>query len=476
MSTTPIKIKKLKEAGVLIYPATILDAVKDATAKITVNDEQVDNPDYGKSLRELLAEAKEACESGVNGLQLKYSPAVAGVEGQGQEGEEGYIAPVEAAPAKLELLDKDDEVISSMNVDPVLSEVNKRIDDLESDNSTKIANSKTLAEVTVGEGEESVTSLETAVRIVYVDAVAGTPAVGDDPEAEDYVPAVPGVPAHIALVDKDGKELSTVDVSDLVANGFLKSSDYDSTTGQLTLTFAQADGADKDVEIDLAKMLDIDDVLIAEDSQDYLDVVLNGGEQSDAVFSAKVVNLEDTAPAGEEYVNVTERVDGLSTGDYYHADSLGTWSKFVEDMDLDYQFEHNTGEVFIKQMRKATTGLADAANVKAYVDQNAADLAVSAEGDDVYVTAAVDADDNKKINVAAKIVNIADATMGVEAKDAVGEEGDDDYQPAVEAQPKVTGLLDAADAKKYIDDSIESLSMVSLTAEAINEVEYDDVF
>ena len=64
----------------------------------------------------------------------------------------------------------------------------------------------------------------------------------------NYVAANGGVPAHIALVKEDGTELSTVNVSDIIGNGILKTSAYDAATGILTLTFAQASGVDKTVE------------------------------------------------------------------------------------------------------------------------------------------------------------------------------------------------------------------------------------
>lgn len=45
-----IKVKKILEAGKVIYPATILDAVKDS--KSVINNGA--NPNYGKTLREIL--------------------------------------------------------------------------------------------------------------------------------------------------------------------------------------------------------------------------------------------------------------------------------------------------------------------------------------------------------------------------------------------------------------------------------------
>lgn len=161
-----------------------------------------------------------------------------------------------------------------------------------------------------------------------------------------YVAATTTVPAHIALVDKNETELSTVPVQDIIGNGLLKSHYYDSTTGKLTLTFNKADGTTQDTEIDLGKMLDIDDVLIHADSQKYLSVDLSGAEQSQAVFKALIVKLANATTTN--------------------------------------------------------TGLADAYDVKKYVDDVAASLVVTAEGDD-YVSARKDTTDNKKIVVSANV-------------------------------------------------------------------------
>ncbi len=69
MST--IQIKKIKVAGSPIYPATIIDAVKDATAKITVNGAEQDNPNYGKTIREILASDKATLNASIDAVSDK---------------------------------------------------------------------------------------------------------------------------------------------------------------------------------------------------------------------------------------------------------------------------------------------------------------------------------------------------------------------------------------------------------------------
>ena len=91
--------------------------------------------------------------------------------------------------------------------------------------------------------------LATAVKIQYVAAKA----------AEGEAAAVP---AHIALMDKEGAELSKVEVSDLVGNGQLKSTEYHKETGILDMVFAQADGTNKKIEVNLGDLLDVNDILV----------------------------------------------------------------------------------------------------------------------------------------------------------------------------------------------------------------------
>lgn len=168
-----------------------------------------------------------------------------------------------------------------------------------------------------------------------------------------YVAAKDGVAAHIALVDEAGAELSTVNVSDIIGNGVLKTSAYDAATGILTLTFAQVDGTEKAIEVDLKAMLDINDISIAEASKNYLEVTLGtAGVEGDtqAVFGAKIVK-------------VAEATD-------------------------------------------AKTGLVDAKDVKDYIDSQTTDLTVTAKGDD-YVGASVNADvDKKHVIVAANVKDV----------------------------------------------------------------------
>ena len=69
MST--VQIKKITSQGNPIYPATILDAVKDATAKITVDGTEQDNPTYGKTVREIITDNEKVTATALNELNTR---------------------------------------------------------------------------------------------------------------------------------------------------------------------------------------------------------------------------------------------------------------------------------------------------------------------------------------------------------------------------------------------------------------------
>lgn len=217
-----------------------------------------------------------------------------------------------------------------------------------------------------------------------------------------YVPAAEGVAAHIALVDEDNKELSTVAVSDIVGNGVLKNTSYNANTGYLTLTFAQADGTDKTVDIDLRAMLDINDMSIGADSENYLKVTLAAADaegNTQAVFDAKTVKVAEASDA--------------------------------------------------------KTGLVDAKDVKDYIDSKATDLAVKAEGDD-YITAGVDPADNKKINVSADVQPLTATAGTVGVYNAEGAQTTAPVAGTLEGVDKslVDGKDVAVKVKTYVDGAI----------------------
>lgn len=66
-----VKIKKIQQNNETVYPATILDAIKDASPKVTVNDTEIENTTYGKTLREILYDNEYTAATALNELNTR---------------------------------------------------------------------------------------------------------------------------------------------------------------------------------------------------------------------------------------------------------------------------------------------------------------------------------------------------------------------------------------------------------------------
>lgn len=311
--------------------------------------------------------------------ELKNTNDALGTKEDGKETDTafGRIAKeVADRTAAIEALDAEKEgsdeagfiTVKVTEVNGVITAVDVASDDIASDTElkaeeAKIANSATIKEVTTGD----VKTYETAVTIKYV-AAAGE------------------VAAHIALVDKNDKELSTVPVADIIGNGVLKKSSYNATTGILTLTFATASGKDTTVDINLGALLDIEDVMIDTDSTDYLKVTTTPESEAtgQAVFKALIKKMADASYAEGAVV----------------------------------------------------TGLADAADVKKYVDETVSSKNVDAEGDE-YITATAA---NNKVTVTADVQNLT-----------IGKEGANSTLTGTEKS-----LVDGADVASKVSSFVEA--------------------
>lgn len=215
-------------------------------------------------------------------------------------------------------------------------------------------------------------------------------------------------PAKINLVDGDGTNVfGSINVSDIIGNGVLQSSDYDPSTGKLTLTFKNASGSTTTAEIDLHEMLDINDMSVETGSQKYLTVALSGSASEDgnsqAVFTVHTVDVS-TVTAG-------------------------------------------------------TTALADAWQVKQYVDSQTTDLHVDVASKNDYIDASVDAENNKKVNIEANVSTLT-ADAGTRGTYSITDAGE--VTLTGEVDPTLTGVTDtltdgadvAAKVKTYVDGKV----------------------
>lgn len=223
--------------------------------------------------------------------------------------------------------------------------------------------------------------------------------------------------ARIALVDSNGgsgyAELSSVNIEDIVGNGVITSTSYDETTGILTITWAGG----STTAVDLGKLLDIDDIVVAQGSGDFLSFTLAdpAAETGQAAIGVKLADVTFTAASGENPANLS--VDTANGKILDASDAIPA--------------------------------------IKQYVDAQTTDLAVQAQGDN-YITAAVDANNNKKINVTADVQSLT-ATAGTP-----GEYGTDGSQTTAPVEGTLSGTADslgdaadiAAKVKTYVDGAI----------------------
>lgn len=248
-----------------------------------------------------------------------------------------------------------------------------------------------------GEGQDGHIEYQVASNLIFA-YNAAVPAS----EGQEAVPAT--ITLKSALREGETQvTYGTVNVSDIIGNGVLDHSSYDSETGILSLFFKQADGTLKEEEIDLKAMLDLDDVVIGNNSKNYLSASTTQPEEGQFVLDTKMKMMKDAS--------------------------------------------YTEGSV--------VTGLADAADVKKYVDTKASDLAVKAQGDE-YITAAVDASDNKKINVTADVQHVTGSKGTAGSYDAEG------AQTTAPTHGTLTGVANAlvdsaqsmAKVKDYVDGEV----------------------
>lgn len=280
------------------------------------------------------------------------------------------------------------------------------------------ANSKTIAL-----DSNNIYEVKTDGKTVLVDATLGL----KTGLAIDYKAAVSGTPAHIALIDASNNELSTVAVSDIIGNGILDHTDYDSATNTLKLFFKQADGTLKEVDVDLSEMFDIDDWAVESGSEDFLHLAIDA---STAEIGVKKADVTFTPATEQDAANLT--VDTTNGKILDAADAIPA--------------------------------------IKSYVDAVSSDNGISADGDS-YIDASVDADNNKKINIEAQIANLTVSKQGDADSTILGTSGK--LVDNADAATKVGQFVNARIAEEVakLDASIDSAAGTTFISAGVKEVD-----
>ena len=217
--------------------------------------------------------------------------------------------------------------------------------------------------------------------------------------------------ASIQLQDADNTALNTIPVSNIIGNGVLDHSTYDKQKNELHLFFKtpQPD-VYNEVVIPIGEILDINDIFIKNDSSIYL-----------------------TATADTSVMNLGVLLQDVSTADA----------------------DHN--------------GLASAKAIREYVDSKSTTLSVEAAGD-AYVDASVDANNNKKINVAATDKTKTAVALAETAVQSVVEGTSVESYVAL----NVSAKSDASVVTITTDDSALSAKIVEIDA-SIDALQAKDV-
>ena len=229
--------------------------------------------------------------------------------------------------------------------------------------------------------------------------------------------------ARIALVDSDNAELSSVNIEDIVGGGIVKSATYDPATGKLTITWA-GEGSGKTTEIDLGALLDIQDIVIADGSDDYLSFAAvspaPGTDAGQAQIGVKLANVSYTATSGS--TEATLSVDATNGSLLDAEETIGAVKNYVDDV----------------------------------LENASAELAVKAQGD-AYVAASIDANDNKKVIVDSNVVDLT-ATAGTPGSYNTSTGAEETAPVAATLSGTANSLADGADiaakVKTYVDGAI----------------------
>lgn len=293
---------------------------------------------------------------------------------------------------------------TSTNVEDALQEIAGNID------KAKIVNNDVI---TVGTPTASGTPLSVTVDGVTIDkasnALKSVVKLGYNSTSKE-----------IELQDKNGTKLSGIAASSILGSGVVEASAYDETTGKLTIEFVGG----QDVEIDLAKLIDFNDVAVKAGSTDFLTVEGSATESGTQLqYGVKLADVTYTPTDTEGQTPATLTVNTTNGKILDASDAIPAISDYVADV-----------------LANANTN-----------------LAVTAEGDD-YVDAKVDADtDNKHVIVDANVTTLT-GTKGTAGT----------YNATTGAQTtapvngtlsgKANTLVDAADVaskvKNYVDGQI----------------------
>ena len=205
---------------------------------------------------------------------------------------------------------------------------------------------------------------------------------------------------------KENNEIQHINVSDIIGNHIINSSSYDETTNKLTIRFSAGDKANTDVpiDIDLGKLLDINDVVSG--GETYFTVNYTEKKLTITPVTKKVTSGEEgIADAKDVKTYVDDAISGAK----------GTLQGEIDTINgrLDTIQGEETVEGSIKKALKdadqALYGAEIPTENAATISGNATNIAALAQSLKSEVTARQTADNNEKTAREADIKKITDA-------------------------------------------------------------------
>jgi hypothetical protein len=285
-----------------------------------------------------------------------------------------------------------------------------------------------------------------------------------------YVAGTADKAAHIDLLDKNEEALGTVEVSDIIGNGVLKSTSYDASTGILTLTFSTVNGGEETAEVNLKEMLDLGDLMVADGSKSYLDIqqVVKDGtdipDEDQLSFAVLIKKLADATDAETGLVDAKDAKDYIDAAVNISAEG----DDYVNASYADKKVSISATDSTKASLALADTSVQEVAGsdyVSATVDNSATNKTYKVDAK-VSTDFSTLADDSKlladakttKAYVDAKVALVADALVATVTTTTDDDKATAGYAAGIKvvngvSDSKVTSFISATDLVNMVDSA-----------------------
>lgn len=283
-------------------------------------------------------------------------------------------------------------------------------------------------------------TIESLVKIAYIDGQAQGQ-TGND---------------RIALTDKDGVELTHVDVQDIIGGGIVDSTSYDPVTNTLTITWVGG----TTTTIDLTKIFDISDWAVKTGSTDYLtlDISTAGGNAEIGVTDKVKTGISLAESAIQEVEKTTGVEDYVSLTVAHKTNDASTVQISIDGTALNTKITELDGSVGDISTRLHDYSVAADASIDR-LDSSVTALEVAVAAMDADISTAVALNAANGIYVRGTLTEENGVVSAIDASALIADTSITRYNKAQSINPawelNSDGLLNgdaATKLKNYIDD------------------------